>query len=315
MVTDPPILKLVEEIGKLRETIQRMEAHLAAKDQEIAHLRAAIASTAPEAGEAIPTPQDARKMLILDVIAALKESGLLPVQPPPHPDPTDKPAARPTFVHPDPDPRHQGPTSYASAVRSIASRSATANAACRVVFRSTFPRRTVERIDNVYFKGSTGGSSLKGQRYVVIREALRSIGISSGVLDMSFIGGSVVHLLVDSAHTATITTALRKKGVLLPEFNPLSVPAHLAQDDHAAQARLEADASKKCVDRLAILLRRSGPVKRDAVLRGIPEEIAHAALAKSNQASNMRHEDAVFGPSQATQRTIVDTEADNIMDE
>ncbi|KAJ3208107.1 hypothetical protein HDU67_007017, partial [Dinochytrium kinnereticum] len=97
MPTDPALQSLVEEVRKLNATIQRMEANLAAKDQEIASLRSAIASQAPEEGEAIPTQQYARKMLILDVITALKESGLLPAQPSTHPDPADKPAARPTF--------------------------------------------------------------------------------------------------------------------------------------------------------------------------------------------------------------------------
>ncbi|KAJ3209741.1 hypothetical protein HDU67_005960 [Dinochytrium kinnereticum] len=225
------------------------------------------------------------------------------------------PAARPTFARADPDQRPPGPTSYASAVRSIARQSATANHACRVVFCSTFARSTVEKIDNVYFRGSAGGLRLKSQRYVVIREALRSIAISSGILDMSFIGGSVVHLLVDAAHTTTITAALRKKGVLLPDFNPLAVPAHLAHAGQADQARLESDASKKCVDRLAILLRRSGRVKREAVLRGMPEDIVQLALAKSAPPSRSRPEDAVFGPSRSTQRTSAVTESDNLMDE
>ncbi|KAJ3201756.1 hypothetical protein HDU67_001078, partial [Dinochytrium kinnereticum] len=132
MPTDPTLQTLVEEVRKLNATIQRLEASLATKDQEITRLRSAIAAQAPEEGEALPTQQDARKTLILDVITALKESGLLPAQPLPPADPADKPAARPTFVRTEPDQRPPGPTSYAGAVRSIARRSATANDASRV---------------------------------------------------------------------------------------------------------------------------------------------------------------------------------------
>ncbi|KAI8853447.1 hypothetical protein BC829DRAFT_413672 [Chytridium lagenaria] len=78
MSTEAVLVNLVEQVKTLTETIQRLEANLAAKDKEIALLRSSHAPKAQEDGEIIPTTQDARKILILEVIAALKDSGMLP---------------------------------------------------------------------------------------------------------------------------------------------------------------------------------------------------------------------------------------------
>ncbi|KAI8829324.1 hypothetical protein BC829DRAFT_423984 [Chytridium lagenaria] len=122
--------------------------------------------------------------------------------------------------------------------------------------------------------------TLKSQRFVVVREALRTIGITSGVIDMSFVGSSVIHLLVDSAATDTITTCLRRHGFLLTDFDPLVVPPHSIAPSLSAPSTDQVDGCRtNCIRRLAILLSRSGAVKADAITRPFSPDIANAAIA------------------------------------
>ncbi|KAI8850369.1 hypothetical protein BC829DRAFT_442191 [Chytridium lagenaria] len=84
------------------------------------------------------------------------------------------------------------------------------------------PTQEVQSWDHqLYMRGFAEPGPL---RYTIIRNALLTLGISSGILDMSFIGKSVVHLLCDSSKAAFIQSRLTDKGVFLPAFNPLEVP-------------------------------------------------------------------------------------------
>ncbi|KAJ1533916.1 hypothetical protein HK096_004592, partial [Nowakowskiella sp. JEL0078] len=65
-----------------------------------------------------------------------------------------------------------------------------------------------------------------GQRIVYIREALKHINITKGVLEVSFIGGSVVHLIVVSDIADEILVKLEDACILLKGFQPLADPPH-----------------------------------------------------------------------------------------
>ncbi|KAI8847300.1 hypothetical protein BC829DRAFT_418451 [Chytridium lagenaria] len=80
------------------------------------------------------------------------------------------------------------------AVRQIARGNATPDHAARVVFRSTYPRSEVPGVTSLH----AGIRPKRPKRYLMVRNALLSIGIDSGVMEMSFIGQSVVHLMCDS---------------------------------------------------------------------------------------------------------------------
>ncbi|KAI8828639.1 hypothetical protein BC829DRAFT_424158 [Chytridium lagenaria] len=119
-----------------------------------------------------------------------------------------------------------GPLSFAAAARQIARGAATPEHAARMGFAEPGPLR-----------------------YTIIRNALLAIGIDSGVLDMSFIGKSVVHLLCDSSKAASIQSKLTSKGVFLPEFNPLEVP-ELVVSSSKSKAEREEKAAKTVLNDL-----------------------------------------------------------------
>ncbi|KAI8829326.1 hypothetical protein BC829DRAFT_423986 [Chytridium lagenaria] len=134
-----------------------------------------------------------------------------------------------------------GPVSFAAAARHVARGDATPEHAARIVFRSTYPRSTIPGITNLYMRGFAEPGPL---RYTIIRNALLTLGIESGVLDMSFIGKSVVHLLCDSSKADFIQTRLTNKGVFLPNFNPLEVPELVVSSSKSKEER-EKEGRKK----------------------------------------------------------------------
>ncbi|KAI8833033.1 hypothetical protein BC829DRAFT_422655 [Chytridium lagenaria] len=203
---------LHKALQRMTEQVEILNARLEAKDKELDLLRTKIATASPapkdppasrptrrepdttsemeevELGE-VPEP----RRLVHDVIATLKESGLLQV-----------PQSPPVSAQRGPQPRIfsenfdisstssfvDTPRSYAAAARNIFRNSASALDAARIVFRSSFPRSTITRLEN-------------------------TLGIKEGIVDMSFVGGSVVHLLVSNEKVDEVEEALRKAGRLL----------------------------------------------------------------------------------------------------
>ncbi|KAI8848143.1 hypothetical protein BC829DRAFT_444079 [Chytridium lagenaria] len=211
--------ELLQEVRLLREANERLQATLAIKDLEIRRLTSKAeapkpiltASTTPtpppttnkatnmrlrrmEGRESSEDKQMAvlqaniTKSVVSEVMAALD--------------------AKDSFAsssHPNDYPPHTcWDMSFAAATRQIARGNATPEHAARIVFRSTFPR-----------------SSITGPlRYVLSVTPLLTIGIETGVLEISFVGQSVVHLFCDDSKVEDIRTRLAAKGVFLPDFNP-----------------------------------------------------------------------------------------------
>ncbi|KAI8836321.1 hypothetical protein BC829DRAFT_421745 [Chytridium lagenaria] len=128
---------------------------------------------------------------------------------------------------------------------------------------------------------------LRPVRTQLVRSALKKFDITSGIIDMSFIGNSVVHLLVDDNKRKYIEDQLTKHTLLLPNFDPLTLPTHLTQDaNEATITALQVDAREFCIRRLAVLLKRSGPTKRAGVLQDFPTAIQTAALETAGLTAN-----------------------------
>ncbi|KAJ1547650.1 hypothetical protein HK096_001596 [Nowakowskiella sp. JEL0078] len=90
------------------------------------------------------------------------------------------------------------------------------------------PRIPLEKATNIYVCMSSIPESKAtiGQRIVYIREALKHINVTKGVLEVSFIGGSVVHLIVVSDIADEISAKLEDARILLKGFQPLADPPH-----------------------------------------------------------------------------------------
>ncbi|KAI8833190.1 hypothetical protein BC829DRAFT_422611 [Chytridium lagenaria] len=277
---------LHKALQRMTEQVEILNARLEAKDKELDLLRTKIATASPapkdppasrptrrepdttsemeevELGE-VPEP----RRLVHDVIATLKESGLLQV-----------PQSPPVSAQRGPQPRIfsenfdisstssfvDTPRSYAAAARNIFRNSASALDAARIVFRSSFPRSTITRLENVYLKASVPSGTLWPKRFLIMREALKTLGIKEGIVDMSFVGGSVVHLLVSNEKVDEVEEALRKAGRLLVDFDPLGVP-DLPSNQGRSSTELKRMAHDNCVKRLGNLYARGGQHTKDAV--------------------------------------------------
>ncbi|KAJ3267441.1 hypothetical protein HDU76_011814, partial [Blyttiomyces sp. JEL0837] len=124
-------------------------------------------------------------------------------------------------------------------------------------------------IENVYVKIAGLHRVDRKEWYGAVRSSLTAAGIESGVLDMSFVGRSVVHLLVEESACMGVKEFFRGRGFLMPDgFNPLLPSGHA--NSTVDMGVLE----KACVYRLARLYGRSRDrVKWDAVVRGFSESI------------------------------------------
>ncbi|KAI8847298.1 hypothetical protein BC829DRAFT_444628 [Chytridium lagenaria] len=226
----------------------------------------------------VPEPKKVRKslqrrqQLVQDVIATLQESGLLQTS---RPHPTVTPRGPPPPLPPPPG--------------NISRNSATASDAARIVFRSSFPRSTLTRLENVYFKASVPSGPLWPKRFLIIREALKTLGIGDGIIDMSFVGGSVVHLLVSSDKVDEVEEALRKAGRLLLDFDPLGIP-DIPSNQGRSSSELKRSAHDNCVKRLGNLYSRGGQHTKDAVTRDLPPSVVFgpsAPTTKTSEAATM----------------------------
>ncbi|KAI8849145.1 hypothetical protein BC829DRAFT_416970 [Chytridium lagenaria] len=290
---------LLLEVKALREDNVRLQQRLDAKDAEIHRLnREALkptVATAPEKTPPTAAPAeginmetedgevleelsatklaafkaDLTRTVVAELIVAMKEEGIARPTPLPR---TQRPLP-PTFSvnfdvnAPRPSP---GPLSFAAAARQIARGNATPDHAARVVFRSTYPRSTVPGVTNLYMRGYVQRGP---KRYLMVRNALLAIGIDSGVMEMSFIGQSVVHLMCDSSKAAFIEKKLIDKGVFLPAFDPLEVP-QLNVASSKSHAEREKEGRLNCTKRLGALYSRGGQQIKQACLEGLDDTLA-----------------------------------------
>ncbi|KAI8838654.1 hypothetical protein BC829DRAFT_421172 [Chytridium lagenaria] len=290
---------LLLEVKALREDNARLQKRLDDKDAEIHRLnRQALKPTTASAPEKLPStadPEDENTMetedgevleelsatklaafkadltktVVAELIVAMKEEGLArpssstyAQRPPP-----------PTFsVNFDVNAPRQtpGPLSFAAAARQIARGNATPDHAARVVFRSTYPRSTVPGVTNLYMRGYVQRGP---KRYLMVRNALMAIGIDSGIMEMSFIGQSVVHLMCDSSKAAFIEKKLTDKGVFLPAFDPLEVPKLNVASSKSHEER-EKEGRLNCTKRLGALYSRGGQQIKQACLEGLNDTLA-----------------------------------------
>ncbi|KAI8846726.1 hypothetical protein BC829DRAFT_445038 [Chytridium lagenaria] len=169
----------------------------------------------------------------------------------------------------------EGPPSFAAAVRQINRREATSDHAARVVFRSSYPRSQITGITNVYMRGSVPAGNMWPQRFVIIREALSTIGIKMGVVDMSFIGKSVIHLFCDEAHAKDIQHHLQNAGYLLTDFDPLEVPELVVASGKSKSVR-EREGRENFVKRLGAMYYRGGQQIKNACLEGVSDDLQEA---------------------------------------
>ncbi|KAI8847299.1 hypothetical protein BC829DRAFT_418450 [Chytridium lagenaria] len=220
---------------------------------------------------------DLTKTVVAELLTAMKDAGLSNHSPaiqnprrPPHKifsEHFDVNAPRRTV----------GPMSFAAAARQIARGDATPEHAARMVFRSTYPKSTVPGITNIYMRGYAEPGPL---RYTIIRNALLAIGITSGVLDMSFIGKSVVHLLCDSSKAEFIQERLTAKGVFLPGFDPLEVPDLVVSSSKSKEERVK-EGRHNCIKRLGGLYARGGHQVKLACLAGVDAGLADEIRAQA----------------------------------
>ena len=70
--------------------------------------------------------------------------------------------------------------------------------------------------------------STPGLRFIWIHQALKHVGISSGILDMSFIGNSICHLVANKADANEIEAILFEKQILIHNFDLSVDPEHLS---------------------------------------------------------------------------------------
>ncbi|KAI8848714.1 hypothetical protein BC829DRAFT_417333 [Chytridium lagenaria] len=101
--------------------------------------------------------------------------------------------------------------------------------------------------------------------------------IETGVLEISFVGQSVVYFFCDDT----------AKGVLLPDFNPLEVPVLVVAGSKTKTER-EAESRRNCARRLEAMYHHGGQQIKAACLEGFDETFAEentpwAATAKPQQ--------------------------------
>jgi hypothetical protein len=182
-------------------------------------------------------------------------------------------------------PAIQRPLSYSAALRQSLRPGARLShaAAARICFQHLHQRPLTTTFSNLYIRCYLPQQKAGGKRYELVRGALRSLGITQGVFDMSFIGKSITHLLVDAAFASDISAKLGP-DILLSDFDPLAQPAHTT-DSHNTQRSREA-----FVDRIAILLSRNHGPRRTAILSAVPvdllldvERSLAAKLTRNNQ--------------------------------
>lgn len=123
----------------------------------------------------------------------------------------------------------------------------------------------VESAGNLYveLRSLPSRNATIGQRLTYVREALKHIDVSEGVLEISFIGGSMVHLIVDSDVIHDVEKKLKRAGILFEDYSPIDV-------SHSA-AVLADHGLERMVSRVAALMNRArSHVACDAAIRSIP---------------------------------------------
>ncbi|KAI8828640.1 hypothetical protein BC829DRAFT_424159 [Chytridium lagenaria] len=290
---------LLLEVKALREDNARLQKRLDDKDAEIHRLnRQALKPTTASAPEKIPStadPEDENTMetedgevleelsatklaafkadltktVVAELIVAMKEEGLArpssstyAQRPPP-----------PTFsVNFDVNAPRQtpGPLSFAAAARQIARGNATPITRRQSRIQEHLPSQHGPWSHQPLYAWLRSEGT---KRYLMVRNALMAIGIDSGIMEMSFIGQSVVHLMCDSSKAAFIEKKLTDKGVFLPAFDPLEVPKLNVASSKSHEER-EKEGRLNCTKRLGALYSRGGQQIKQACLEGLNDTLA-----------------------------------------
>ncbi|KAI8828432.1 hypothetical protein BC829DRAFT_424204 [Chytridium lagenaria] len=124
-------------------------------------------------------------------------------------------------------------------------------------------------------KGSVSSGVMWPQRFVIILEALLILRIKDGIIDMSFIGKSVIHLFCDDAHVTDIKKRLQDAGHLLVDFDPLEIPDLVIASTESKTER-EREGRENVIKRLGAMYHRGGLQFKQAWLHGVPEDLATA---------------------------------------
>jgi hypothetical protein len=174
------------------------------------------------------------------------------------------------------------PLTYSAALRKVTAPKAKISpvVAARVCFEHTFERPPARTFKNIYIRCYVPRTQKDKNRYKLVRTALTSKGVTTGVFDMSFIGKCIVHLLVDSAEHDSIVTKLGD-DIVIKNFDPLELPDHL-HDAPEAQQHLQ-KARNQYIERIAILLTRNSGTREQAIMRDVPEDLYEDILDATNK--------------------------------
>ncbi|KAJ3089273.1 hypothetical protein HDU96_003822, partial [Phlyctochytrium bullatum] len=168
-------------------------------------------------------------------------------------------------------PTNRTPT-YAAAARKAVTGTALSQAELvRVAFQHRFDRTSsLDRFRNVFAKFTIPKDLPRNRHRTFARDVLRAIGITDGVALISFIGRSVIHLVVAESYHEHVTQALNRQESLLPDFDITSYPAHCTTDAQREEYRTCVTPIIK--NRLAILLSTTYGGRRDCVRSLLPSD-------------------------------------------
>ncbi|KAJ3085689.1 hypothetical protein HDU96_005301, partial [Phlyctochytrium bullatum] len=158
------------------------------------------------------------------------------------------------------------------------------------------PRRQ-NAYTHVYARLSIHAELPRPRHREFVRQALQATGAGDGIVGVSPVGRSVVHLLISDRSLARTTTALEKMDALLPSFDPLAPPPHVFSPAQADAHRSRAPAAY--VERIAIMLAAASGARYHAILDAVPAHLREQA-ATSAASRRRDHEDYLARQAQPT---------------
>lgn len=142
-----------------------------------------------------------------------------------------------------------------------------------------FVKHNPVKIEHIYSRINKSKHDNIQARKFEARKALASIGIVKGVRTMSFIGKSIVHLLVDEEDAKHIRGRLNQVNMLMEDFDPFKPAPH--EED------MQDITCKKALERLSILYlnQRSNGMKNaiKAVVPTTHENTFNMLIVKKEQ--------------------------------
>lgn len=117
---------------------------------------------------------------------------------------------------------------------------------------------------------------MMGFRYAEVRQVMRDYGIGTGIIELSFLGKSVIQIFYDKAEEESIISKLQQHGRIIEGFDPTAKP-QFADPEHRCYA--QAQREELMAIRLAKLLKRSAG-----------NEAMEAAIMESAKTDKMREE-------------------------